>query len=88
MGLDFKLLNLYTNIMASDFNKYRAQMFQISGFSLMVPVGKMVINFIDGELMNANSRFFVALLISIFLLFCGIMLLLKGLECVETRRIK
>ena len=74
--------------MVNDFHKYRAQMFQVSGFSFMVPAGRMITNFIDGDPINVNLRFFVALIISVFLLFCGIMLLLKGLDCVETRRIK
>lgn len=74
--------------MISDFHKYRAQVFQIAGFAFMSPLGRIVINFIDGGPLNVNFRFFVALFVSIFLLFCGIMLLLKGLECVETRRIR
>ena len=63
-------------------------MFQIAGFSLMVPFGRIVINFIDGASINLDFRFFIVLIVSAFLLFCGIMLLLKGLECVEIRRIK
>ena len=63
-------------------------MFHIAGFSLMVPAGRMVINFIDGISIIANFRFFIALFASVFFFLCGIMLLLKGLECVEIRRIK
>ncbi len=63
-------------------------MFQIAGFSFIVPLGRMVTNFIDGELIAFDLRFFMALFVSVFLCICGIMLLLKALDCVENRRFK
>jgi len=53
--------------MISEFQKYRAQLFQISGFAFATPFGRLILKLLD-------------LVISIFLLICGILLLIKGFE--------
>ena len=74
--------------MASDFDKYRAQIFQIAGFALTTPFGRLILKLIDNEPVNVSVRFLTVLFISAVIGFCGIMLLLKGLECVETRSVR
>jgi hypothetical protein len=74
--------------MSNDFNKYRAQILQTSGFALMIPFGRVMLKLLDNESNDINIQFFIVLFVSVMIAFCGIMLLLKGLECVETRDMK
>ena len=74
--------------MVSDFHKYRAQMFHTSGFSLMIPFGRLMLKLLDNEPININIQFLVVLFVSLLIGLCGIMLILKGLECVEARNTK
>ena len=73
--------------MVSDFDKQRAQLFQASGFSIMIPFGRLILKLLEQPI-DLNINLFLSLLFSLLLFLCGIMLLLKALECVETRRIK
>ena len=74
--------------MASDFHKYRAQMFQTGGFSLMIPFGRLMLKLLDNEPINIDIQFLVVLFVSLLIGLCGIMLIIKGLECVEVRDTK
>ncbi|OGI18706.1 MAG: hypothetical protein A3B68_03430 [Candidatus Melainabacteria bacterium RIFCSPHIGHO2_02_FULL_34_12] len=66
--------------MISEFQKYRAQLFQISGFAFATPFGRLILKLLDLEPIALTIRFFIVLVISIFLLICGILLLIKGFE--------
>lgn len=70
--------------MVKDSDKYRSTMFQISGFALMSPTGKVIMNIYDygfGEFFT--FKFLMCLLVD-FVLFCiGIILLLRGFEILE-----
>ncbi len=74
--------------MANDFNKSRAQIFQTGGFALMIPFGRLILKLLDNESNDINIQFFIVLFVSVMIAFCGIILLLKGLECVETMDMK
>ena len=66
--------------------EYQAQFFQISGFCLMTPLGKLVLNFLDFELKDLTLKFFLYCLFTLFLLYLGIILVLHGMEPLEERR--
>ena len=73
--------------MVAEEQKYMAQFFQISGFCCMTPFGRLILRLLDVEPFNISLRFFVVFLLSILLLIWGIILVLKGLERVEERRL-
>ena len=66
--------------MASDLQRYRAQFFQISGFAFMTPLGKFILDLKDIKLEQVGIWFFVYLVFSLLLAYCGIIFLLKGEE--------
>lgn len=72
--------------MASEVQKYRANMFQIGGFGLMSPLGKVVLNFSEYKLLDLNLQFLLNILLSLLLFSLGIMLLIKGMETLEERQ--
>lgn len=71
--------------MVSEVQKYRANMFQIAGFGLTSPFGKVVLNFSEYKLLDMNLQFLLNLLLSLLLFVLGIMLLIKGMETLEER---
>ena len=73
--------------MVTEEQKYMAQFFQISGLCCMTPLGRLILKLLDVEPFNISLRFFVVLIISTLLLIWGIILVLKGLERVEERRL-
>jgi len=64
--------------MASDLQQYRAQIFQISGFALMSPIGKFVLDLKDTKLKDMDIWYFICLVIAFMLGYFGIILYLKG----------
>lgn len=69
--------------MANNLQEYRSQIFQISGFALMSPLGKFILDLKDTELENMDLWYFICLLIA-FVLFCfGIISILKGEKKLE-----
>ena len=71
--------------MTSDVQKYRAQVFQILGFILMTPLGNLILNMIITQKNNLSWSFVLALVTSMILAFCGILLLLKGMIVLEEK---
>ena len=71
--------------MTSDLQKYRANMFQIAGLSLMTPVGKLVLDFLKFSLSDLNLQFLAYVIFSSFLFYVGIIFLFKGDEILERR---
>ena len=73
-------------VMVTEVQKYRASMFQIGGFGFMSPLGKVVLNFSEYELLDLHLQFLLNILISLLLFGLGIMLLIKGMETLEERK--
>ena len=69
--------------MITESQKYRANLFQILGLILMTPFGILVSKFFNIELIPINFHSISALLISLFLLYLGIIVILRGLEIIE-----
>ena len=53
----------------------------------MTPFGRLILKLLDTEPFNLSLRFFVVFLLSALLFIWGIILVLKGLERVEERRL-
>ncbi len=69
--------------MASDLQKYRAQIFQISGFGFMSPLGKIILDSKDIKFENLNLWLLVYFLFSLILTYFGMILILKVEEKLE-----
>ncbi len=69
--------------MVAEAQKYRAQFFQIVGFSLFTPFGKMMMDIFDLKFEKLSMIFFIFLSISAIIGFVGIILITKGLEVLE-----
>jgi len=65
--------------MASDGNKYRAELLKIVGFSFMAPLGKVILNIPDYTYEDINLKFFIFCLLSLVLLYIGIIVLRRGI---------
>ena len=70
-------------IMASDLQKYRANLFQVSGFSLMVPISKIILNLNEMSLEDLNLQFFFYVLPCFLLAYLGLALIAKGDDTME-----
>lgn len=64
--------------MASDIQKYRAQMFQILGFAFTTPLGKFMLDLKDIRLTDIRIWLFIYFLFSVIIAYCGIIFLNKG----------
>ena len=69
--------------MVSEDRRYRAEVFKICGFALMTPFGKIILQLLDIGLQIITLRFFVSLLISLFLFSFGVIMLQIGYESVQ-----
>ena len=75
-------------LMITELQKYQAQFFQVSGFCLMTPLGKLVLDFLDFKLSDIDIKFIFYLLLTLLLTFFGIILVIHGMEILEERRQK
>ena len=66
-----------------ELRKFRAQMIQIIGFSFMTPVGKLFLSIPDIELDDLEMVYFSYWMISLFLLYLGIICLARSQEIME-----
>ena len=64
-------------------NKYRAQILQIGGFGLMTPAAKIYLSILDLKLNDLSVKFFIYSLVSMFLLYLGIIFLVRGIEMLK-----
>ena len=71
--------------MIREVDKYKAQFFQIVGFSFMTPFAKLIMDIFDMQFIKLKLAYFVLLSISLVLLYLGIILITKGLEHLEER---
>ena len=70
--------------MANYIQKYRATMFQLGGFALMSPLGKIILNALDFSLKDLFTVKFTIYFLIAFLLFCvGIIFMARGLNVLE-----
>ena len=69
--------------MASNKFEYRSDIFKIAGFSLMTPLGRIVIEPIIVLKEFGSIGFIVFIVISLTLLLFGIILIMKGYEALE-----
>lgn len=70
--------------MTTDVQKYRATMFQIAGFALISPIGKIVLNALDFTFSDIFSiKFFAYLFFTLFLLVIGIIFISRGIAVLE-----
>ncbi len=75
--------------MVSEIQKYQAQFFQVSGFCLMTPLGKLILDFLDFKLSYILTlKFIIYLTFTIFLTCLGIMLVIQGIEILGEREQK
>lgn len=75
---------VYTLAMVTELDKYRAQYFQISGFCLMSPLGKIILNLFDYELKEILTiKFLICSVIALLLFYLGLVLIFKGEEKLE-----
>lgn len=71
--------------MISEVQKYRAQFFQIVGLAFMTPFGKLTLKIFNLEPIAINLYLFIASLLSLFCLYFGIILIVKGIDVLEGR---
>lgn len=70
--------------MVTELDKYRAQYFQIAGFCLMSPLGKIILNLFDYELKEILTiKFLICSVIALLLFYLGLVLIFKGEEKLE-----
>ena len=65
--------------MLTEFDKASSSLLQIVGFSLMAPLGKLYLSFLDLSFDDINLKLLIYFLISLILGIIGIMIVLKGL---------
>ncbi len=69
--------------MVTEAQKYRAQFLQISGFCLMTPIGRLVLEFLDSGWDDLTIKFFFYLIITLVLAYWGIRFIIRGMASVE-----
>ena len=69
--------------MTEEIKKYKATSIQIAGFSMMAPIGNLIINILQLQNLNLNLFFLFYLVFCLGLLLFGIILVSKGIEILE-----
>ena len=69
--------------MISEDRKYRSEFFKISGFALMTPMGKLVLDVIGSNFANLSSALIPGFIVSSLLFLGGIMMIQNGYEAVQ-----
>ena len=72
--------------MTIEVQKHRAQILQIFGFAFMAPFGKLVLKFFELESITFNLHLLLATIVSLVLLYLGIIVLSRSLEVTEGRK--
>ena len=71
--------------MITEEDKHLAGLFEIGGFALMTPLGKLVLDLPNIGWSDLTIKFFIILLIYCVLFYFGIIFLVKSIERVEER---
>ena len=69
--------------MGTESQKYRAQLFQVSGLACFTPIGKTFMDLPNIGIGHMNLKFIIYLLLSVFLIYMGIILIVRGFEVLE-----
>ena len=69
--------------MISEDQKYRSEAFRISGFALMTPIGKLVLDVIGSNFANLSSALIPGFMVSFLLFLGGIIMIQRGYESVQ-----
>lgn len=72
--------------MITEEHKFLAEVYKISGFALMTPLGRYFLIFSDINLRNLTVQFFIHLIISIILFYFGVIMIQRAYE--ELQEIK
>ncbi len=79
-------LNILALLMLNEIDKFRVQIFQVSGFAFMVPFGRFFLEpWTLVKELNAITLI-IYFLFTLSLEFCGILLILKSYDILESRR--
>lgn len=65
--------------MTSEKNKYKADVLKIAGFAVMSPFGVIVLKIFDESKFYLDFKHFIFFLISILLLYLGVIIVNRGL---------
>ncbi len=68
--------------------EYQARFFQLIGFGFMTPAGNIFLKIPELKITDINIKLCSYILISIVFVFLGIILNIKGMECLEERENK
>lgn len=69
-----------------EIKKYRAHTFQIFGLACITPAAKITLKVLSDEHINLGIKFVIACIVSMALLYLGIMFILEGEECLDDDR--
>jgi len=72
--------------MVSEENKYFAEVYKVIGFAFMAPFGRVILSIPSLKLSDLSFGFLVYTFLSLFLVYVGAIILLKGSEFVIERR--
>lgn len=74
---------MYTLIMTTEVQKYKAQFLQIIGMVLMTPFGKLMLKLLDPDPFVVTLKFVIVFMISLFITFIGIIFVTRGIYHLE-----
>ncbi|OGI18710.1 MAG: hypothetical protein A3B68_03450 [Candidatus Melainabacteria bacterium RIFCSPHIGHO2_02_FULL_34_12] len=78
---------LFSNLsdMVTKQQEYQARFFQVIGLGFMTPIGNLFLKIPDIELADVDLKVLIYMVVSILLVFLGIILNIKGMEYLEER---
>ena len=74
--------------MINEEQKQLSEIYKISGFALMTPVGQIILSIPNLTLQDLNIKFFLYLILACLFFYFGMILLVKSLEEVTDLRSK
>ncbi len=69
-------------------DEYRSEILKIVGFALMTPFGKMILSILDSDPIDFNIKFAICFVISLLLLYIGIIITVRGYEIIKYKEKK
>lgn len=63
-----------------EYKKYQSEVFKISGFALMTPFARFILNLIEAGVSVHITQFLINVIASVLFFIVGIMVLQKGFE--------
>ena len=71
--------------MATDVEKYKSQNLQIAGFAFFTPISKIFLNIPEMKLNDINLKFIIFFILSLLLVFAGIIFISRGMEFLKEK---